>query len=223
MQKFTVRNRNSFTLIEILIVITIIAILAAMLLPALNTAREKARRAVCINNLRQIGLAVAIYREDFGGRIPISVYEAQNPGNQSSYPFQFRQFEGQSWSATFFYPNYIRDYNIFFCPSRIDKSKSNWQVLTDESAGNNQFYGRMSYVYGDSGKLWLTPGDFDTNTSRRSLMQDANYDDVNERANHNREGNNVLFFDNHIEWRPFNTLTGTTWGAQWVHVWIDQM
>src|ERR1700752_5232231 len=65
------KQRYGFTLIELLVVVAIIAILAAILFPVFAQAREKARQATCVSNLKQIGTATMMYAQDYDERFPI--------------------------------------------------------------------------------------------------------------------------------------------------------
>src|SRR5579872_2787695 len=70
------RGRRGFTLIELLVVIAIIAILAAILFPVFARAREQARKASCISNMKQLGLAALMYTQDYDETWPTMYLEA---------------------------------------------------------------------------------------------------------------------------------------------------
>ncbi|RZO60674.1 MAG: DUF1559 domain-containing protein [Limisphaerales bacterium] len=107
-------KKLGFTLIELLVVIAIIAILAGMLLPALAKAKSKATGAKCSSNLRQMGIALIAFSDDFG-HYPVGING--NRGSSWIWPSQIRQYLGG---------NTARSTELFKCPSAPDKA--NWKV-----------------------------------------------------------------------------------------------
>lgn len=221
------RLKHAFTLIELLVVIAIIAILAAMLLPALNRAKERARRANCKSNMHQLGLATLMYANDNRDRLP----DMQNHGVWF--------WDMYKLVATNLLEN-VKRTDIFYCPNEYYLFKENgppdaWSAFPD-------------YIV--TGYIWLFPNAPSINQSptlgstnmtplitqarpgysiaTTEMIVDATisvlaatggrrYTGIGAAGgttvrtahleNTSPAGGNICFRDNHIEWRRFQAMT----------------
>lgn len=108
-------TRKGFTLIELLVVIAIIAILAAILFPVFAKAREKARQTSCLSNLKQIGLGLMQYAQDYDERLPMTYYYIGASGASPLY-----------WPIDVLQP-YIKNWQLTVCPSKQIAPYATWR------------------------------------------------------------------------------------------------
>ncbi len=159
--------KKIFTLIELLVVIAIIAILASMLLPALNQARDKAKSISCHSNLKQIGVLVGMYANDWQSYTPgVTYIDLSGNTSDSSVPFwkmaQAGYYDMQKLTE-------MTTKTIFFCPATGAEKREltdpvNWrgEAYNDNARAKLVYgsYGVAGYVLGSSisGSLSTTQG-----------------------------------------------------------------
>ena len=116
---------EAFTLVEVLVVISVIGILAALLLPVLGKAKERGRATACLSNLRQLGIGLQLYVQDNENRLPV-MYDAPFPTNIAS----------TNLTVEAVLVPYVVSSNLFRCPSDKElfertKSSYSWNVLVN--------------------------------------------------------------------------------------------
>ncbi len=190
--------KRGFTLIELLVVIAIIAILAAILFPVFAKAREKARQTSCLSNVKQMGLAILMYAQDYD--------ETICPYVDSNY-----NFDTMAWWVVI--DPYIMNPQIRKCPSRRGTGYSDYGVIYPHvsGVGNAKTLADIDYPTetailteseGQSsataapGNLYLAYCPF---TYPEGSISWAYYDGVPYPGRHN-EGNNSCFVDGHAKW-----------------------
>ncbi len=217
----TQKRTSAFTLIELLVVIAIIAILAAILFPVFAKARENARRASCLSNLKQIGLGVMQYVQDYDEFYPLT-----RNGTVAAYGTG-----GITWGIwkVNIYP-YVKSTQVFSCPSGAKSvdgtyTLSSGQILTFSELNG---YGANQYVIQNGNNAGGTPdGVFNQasigKSSEMAMVADATYGVwnnpsrvVNSNYTGDRtivpfppdvqyarhfEGSNILYADGHVKYQ----------------------
>ncbi len=184
--------RRGFTLVELVVVVSIITILAGMLLPALGRAREQAKRVQCMSNLRQIGVACHLYAGDWGEKFPFpggGTFPATNVG-------VCRMLVALGYID-----------GIFVCPSSRDITLPVIRGTDPTTFATIN----VSYFY-NTNTTGLLESDLATSPMWADQWTGTAWSAVN---NHGTAGGNVCFVDGHAQWEGASTWP-TTYGSRFL-------
>lgn len=208
-----------FTLIELLVVIAIIAILAAILFPVFARARENARRSSCQSNLKQIGLGIMQYTQDYDEKLPYQ----QVTGEAGAVPHFQDPAWGMSWQLGI-YP-YTKSWQLVACPSAIYSSLAGYDGDTSYLANGVVIptgYSRSLAAIQNTANIIMVHEDgYRTNrSSTRPIVSDpADHSFYawmysSEQDTVHFGGGNLLFVDGHVKWKLQSAICASDFGLK---------
>ena len=217
---FSANSSRAFTIIELLVVIAVITIIMGILLPALSKVRYQANRTFCAANLRQVGLAIQMYAEDYDGIIPFGPEGRPVTGSNfytttGSVTSLLSLEDGAPVGLGLMLENYLSlQPKVLFCPGADQPSEAEEQLSRVGSAqAQSDFYYRHASVAMITG----TPEAYHVNLNNlgrnskgkpiKALVADVQFlahpslaaFQVKTRTSHKRSSSNVLFYDNSVK------------------------
>ena len=182
------KKKSGFTLIELLVVVAIIAVLAAMLLPALSQAREKARQSVCMANLKQMGLAFHLYAQDNNDFCP-----GYRPIGTGSFWF--------SYLASYIGGTSTKIRRVWVCPSHPRRRESSFYATYAMNS-------RLTSPFWKMGRMIAsTKGFLVSDSSPRALVWRISASGYpTDMGFIHSEKANILFMDGHVEPRGVDEI-----------------
>ena len=224
---------RAFTLIELLVVVAVVSLLAAILFPVFGRARENARRSTCQSNLKQIGLGLLQYAQDYDEKMPCQSVDA--PGGSypaATTPYPYSAPAVGTWYSNWLYSvyPYTKSWQVLTCPSMYEWTNSPYGLDASHPDSRTSYWGNgvvmarsVAAIPNTAEVIWAQEDS--TRWSTAAFLRPARYDNTVSpqkygdwlRAFHDTAhfgGGNLLYCDGHVKWKLQGSICAHDFGLK---------